>query len=790
MITGYNPETKTFSVSITELIAFRRLPVTLVPSETPLDLRARNRLHSSFQRKLCKEGYEREISVEYCRNVDGINFRISGRIDLIRESGNELEIIEVKTLPNNTEMTVPPTPQVGHLLQLCFYTLALRENEQWNNRHLKPTLTYIVSGTKPLNRFDTAIDMSDPLISAEWEQTLIRIAGILNTEDERRSVLMLELQTFAFPYSNFRPGQKRMIDLSVEAVNNSSNLILQAPTGTGKTAAVLTGVMPEVIRKRLALFFLTAKNTHKIIVLETVELIIHNALNIRTIFLTAREQVCLSNNSSCNPVECPFADKFASRVESSGVIERLLDSLVITRDNLMKEAEKAEVCPFELGLELALRCDVIVCDYNYAFDPHVYLHRFFDEKTTSGMCVLLIDEAANLPERARGYYSPEIKLSLIDHLQNALSENIQFTKLLHPWIDLFDTCSSLLRNQHSLEMSLPEDVIIPLQAVRWKKAISSLPNRWSDELRSLVRSVNDFIRIGPEPGERYKLLFRSDGADRILQWFCMDPAEHLGDRIKKCYSTLAFSATLNPIEYYRELLGLPDDDKTIREEIPWPFPSESLRVLIDPTIDTRYKYRMETAYMLAQKLLLIHRSVHGTWLVFFPSYAYLELIAGILEGMNISFISQVRGMSADERIEFITRIETGNELVLVVSGGIFSEGVDFRCSTLRGAVVISPSLPGIDLRAELLRKYYTDSGHDGFLRTMAIPGMTRVIQAAGRLVRSKTQRRILILTGRRFGRPPYFDLLPKHWFSDGKINFLSGALSQLSDFEFNKEGDA
>lgn len=790
MITGYNPQTKSFTIGITALISFRKLPETLVPPENSLDLKARNRLHSSFQRGLCKQGYKREVSVEYHRKVCGIDFCIRGRVDLIRELNGILEIIEVKTLPPSTPIDAQ-LASLPHLLQLWFYTLALKEDARWAGNDFKPILTYIVAQSKPLKRFDTVIDMCDSAIPTAWEQMLTRVAHILNDEDVRKAEQLSELRHFSFPYQDLRPGQKHIIELSADCIRSSSYLMLQAPTGTGKTAAILTGVLPEVLRKRLTLFFLTAKNTHRKIVQETIELIIRNGLHLRVIFLTAREKICLSGHSSCNRDECPYARNFASRVESSGVISELCSELIITPDSLIEKAGIAEVCPFELELAISLRCDLVVCDYNYVFDPHVYLRRFFEEKITSNMCALLIDEAGNLPERARGYYSPEIRLSIIEHLLNSMSANIAFTKLLHSWVDLLNTCLDLLTNEHSKEMSLPDDLEIPLQMRKWRRTVRALPNPWNDELRDFIRAVNDFISIETRRDERFKLIIRIDEDDLILQWFCMDPSEFLRKRISACRSAAAFSATLTPFEYHHANLGFPDGTETTREEIPWPFPPENLRVFIDSTIDTRYKQRQNSAHILARKLSDICRIVPGSWLIFFPSYTYLELIAGILEEMNISFLSQRRSMTTADRSEFICRIENGTGLILIVSGGIFSEGVDFRCDSLKGAVVVSPTLPGINLRTELLREYYSGTGDDGFRRTLAIPGIARVIQAAGRLVRNKTQHRILILIGRRFTLPVYFNLLPKHWFDRGKIRILADSLSGLMEFSNEKEkGDA
>jgi Rad3-related DNA helicase len=538
---------------------------------------------------------------------------------------------------------------------------------------------------------------------------------------------------------------------------------------------VLTGALPEAIRQNLALFFLTAKNTHKKIVGETIQRIAARGLHVRTLFLTARETLCLNGTENCSPEACPWAEVFADRVREHDLLERLLEIDVITPDLITALAKEAVVCPFELSLALSTRCDLIVSDYNYVFDPHVYLRRFFMEESSSCRCSILIDEAANLPSRAREYYSPEIRLSWLETLrpfQNAHRK--PFRALLAPWRKLFLECSERLSEEDGVEIELPKDMNLPLKERRWHSVMLE-QREFPRELRDLSRAIQDFARISRITDDRFHLLFREERNDSVLQWFCTDAADFLAERHGCCHSTVAFSATLSPISHFTSLLGLDRGERRAADTvlIPYPFPRENLSVMIDPALDTRYRSRKAQLPLLVGRIREIAAEAPGTWLLFFPSYDYLGMTADILQDFGAPVLRQIRGMSPSERTEFINSVESGGHLTLTVSGGIFSEGIDLRIPDLKGAMVVGPCLPGIDLRSRLLSERFQAQEKDGFLHTWVIPGMNRVIQAAGRLVRSPEDKAQLILLGRRFTRYPYVKLLPTHWFRDGKIELLS-----------------
>ena len=462
MITGYDPVSRTLTTGIGNLIDLIRFPDTLVPPEHPLNVRRRQKAHFAFQKKMEKKGWKKEIPVELKLKIHGINFHIRGRLDLLLESDGNFTVLEVKTIPFQPDFEDPADSRIRHVLQLCFYAKALAGERHISPESIQASLVYLVIKTKTPERYDFPLDVFGMRVEEAWLKHLENIADYLNEEDAQKRKQVSALENFSFPYGSLRSGQQEIIDDVKTAITDQACLMIQAPTGTGKTAAVLFGALQEILPRRLTLFFLTAKNTHKQIVDETLRLIISGGLPLRAVFITAREKVCLRGRSSCLPDDCPFASEFGKKVRESGVIRNLLNRKVIGPDSLVEMAESAGVCPFELQLIISTRCDVVTCDYNYVFDPHVYLKRFFLEKSTSASCSLLIDEAANLPSRARDYYSPEIRLSWVELLLDDHECPQYRRKLLDPWEEKFREFNNLLNENNGQEYELPPDTQLEL----------------------------------------------------------------------------------------------------------------------------------------------------------------------------------------------------------------------------------------------------------------------------------------------------------------------------------------
>ena len=789
MITGYDPEAKTFTTGIGDLLNFGWLPDSLVPSDNPLNIHARQRVHSAFQRNMLRNGWQKEISVSLDLDIMGIRFRIRGRLDLILESDGSVEVLEIKTLDVKPNFTDPIRCRKQNALQLFFYAKALSSGRGLELDSISASLVFLSMDSKEPEAHYFPIDLSDDELQKSWLNHLGDTAEFLIAEDARKNIQISALEEFRFPYDSLRPGQQEILSDVSNCIENKGYLMMQAPTGTGKTAAVLTGAIRKTFPGRLTLFFLTAKNTHKFIVLETLKIIIDKGVPLRGIFITARSDVCHRSRSRCFPDDCPYAADFRKRIHGSGVMRKLLDLQIIGPDILTTMAEHAGVCAFELGLCLATQCDIVICDYNYVFDPHVFLKRFFLERNTAETCVLLIDEAANLPSRARDYYSPEIKLSWIEELLGDDSCPVGRRKLLRPWIEGFGEWMLLLKNSGEDEIELPPDTEIPLHTDSWIRQIIELRDP-PESLREMFRAIIDFSKISGVSDNRFHLLIRSENGNHILQWFCTDPSLFLWERLESCHSSIAFSATLTPFDHFRYLLGFPDDNKTVSRKIDWPFPGENLGVWISPEVDTRYRSRKQSASLLSSRIIEIYSLMPGTWLVFFPSYVYLELIADHLKDSAVPLLIQTPRMTREDRAGFIERIESENQLVLTVTGGVFSEGIDLRSENLLGAIIVGPSLPGMNLRMKLLSESFNVRGLDAFIHTWAIPGMVRVIQAAGRLIRNRIERKALVLIGRRFTKYPYLGLLPEHWFRDGSIQMLCSGVSRIADFLRKGKGGA
>ncbi len=781
MITGYDPATRTLTTGILNLLNFGWLPDSLVPSDNPLNIHARQRIHSAFQRGLVKNGWQKEIPVSLDLNITDIRFRIRGRLDLLLESDDSVKLLEIKTIDGKPNFTDPIQSRTNNALQLYFYAKALSSERGLSPDSITSSLVFLSMDSNKPEAHYFPIDLSDDKLEKLWLDLLTGVAKFLIEEDERKNTQVSALNGFQFPYDSLRPGQQEILNEVRSCIDSKGYLIMQAPTGTGKTAAVLTGAIPGTIHGRKTLFFLTAKNTHKLIVHETLRIIIDKGIPLRGIFITAKSELCHRGRPRCFPDDCPYAMDFREKIHRSGVMKELLDLQIIGPEVLTNMAEQAGVCAFELGLCLSTQCDIVICDYNYVFDPHVFLKRFFLEGDTSKMCCLLIDEAANLPSRAMDYYSPEIKLSWIVELMNDDRCPEKRRKLLSPWIDGFREWTLHLQNTGTDEIELPPDTAIPLNTDRWIRHISELRDP-PESMREMFKAIIDFSKISGVSDKRYHLLLRCENGDHILQWFCTDPSLFLWERLESCHSSIAFSATLTPFDHFGYLMGFHDENKTVSMEIAWPFPADNLRVWISPEIDTRYKYRRGSAANLTHRIREIYSSMPGTWLLFFPSYAYLELIADHFQDSGIPLLVQTPGMSREDREEFIKRIESESQLVLTVSGGIFSEGIDLSSENLLGAIIVGPSLPGMNLRMKLLSDSFHLRGIDAFIHTWAIPGIVRVIQAAGRLIRNRTERKALVLIGKRFTKYPYIGLLPEHWFKDGSIQLLSGGVNRIADF--------
>lgn len=758
MLIPFDPETGTVRAAIKVLTALCRPPDTLRSGEASIDLRTRQKAHNSKQRELALErGGDTEVPALLAVTVKGVNFLITGRADLVTEEGAVVEVKTAQPLPEGITSS-------HHALQVMFYLKALEAGEA--------SLVY----TDP----DSGDSREFPLDPSEgeelWKGFLEDVAEFVRSEWDRHRELEAGLPGFAFPFSETRPGQDLIIGETLKTGRARGELLLQAPTGTGKTAAVLTGAIPPSVENWNILFFLTAKNTQKRILAETMERVIDGGFPLRTIVIASRENSCPMEVDRCITETCPYAEDFGARIKESGIIEELCDRVLITPELLAEKACAAQVCPFELSLFISQRCDLVACDYNYVFDPGIRLRRFFEDDSTAARCVLLVDEAANLPDRVRGIWSPEIRTSWMERAWRHARGNRRMQNLLRPWRKLLQAWAGTPWPGSEDQVLLPGDLELPrIDRRRWQ-TIMGADLEAPLETGLICRSIYGFSRVIERLDERFHLLAVRDGEDTLIQYYCTDPSTFIAEEHRRCASVTCFSATLQPMDHFAMELGLSENRR--ETAVGWPFPAGNLTVWVDTGINTRYRHRSSHGKAIMAKFEGALRKSPGTWMVFFPSFSWMEEIALEASDRGIPFMAQAREMTTDQRQEFVERINGGGNLVMAVAGGLFAEGVDLSIPDLRGCFIAGPSLPGVSLKQELLKERYDSTGRNGFQHAFAIPGINRVIQAAGRLIRNPEQKADLVLLGERFIREPYLGYLPEHWFPlrvirSGRVRLLS-----------------
>ncbi len=741
MILPFDPETMTVRCAIGILLDLCLLPESLRGDDDTVDQRTRLSVHNQAQKRIAgSTGGLTEVRTELRTTSGGIRFHLSGRADVAASGG----VWEIKTCSPLRE-----TPARSHRLQLFFYMRALKA--------ASGHLLYI----DPDSMEERLLEQDYRDLNRLWRVFIREAAELVKNEWLHHRTLKASLDTFGFPFPRWRPGQEELAVSTAKAVESSGETMIQAPTGTGKTAALLFGAMPPAVRSWNTVFFLTAKNTQKRLALDTGVRFRDGGLPLRVVTLSSRQDTCPIETDRCSPEACPLAEVFEERVRKAGLLDSLLALGAVDTARIVEESVRAGVCPFETALCLAQRCDLVICDYNHVFDPSASLKRFFAEEETAARIDLLVDEAGNLPDRVMKIWSPEIRDSWLRATASYARRtgNRRLTTLIRPWKKLLKAAKAFLPDDATDDAALPSDLSPPkVDSARFRKVIGSAAELPLETLE-LSRAVARFSLVAERLDSRFHLLARSEKGDTVLQWFCSDPSDLTREVHSRCRSVTAFSATLSPADHFRPLLGLAGSAGWTETE--WPFPRENLKVWIDSTINTRWKARKTATVRVASRVRGAWKKTPGTWLAWFPSFSWMEDVASLLGECDP--LVQPRVTTPEEREAFLGMACSGGKLILAVAGGVFSEGVDLTFPDLRGGFVAGPSLPSVNTRQELVRAVHERIFGDGFLHAYVIPGMNRVIQAAGRLVRNPDQRADLVLLGERFVQSPYLELLPKHW---------------------------
>lgn len=725
------------------------------------------RLHRKIQRSM-KGDYQAEVSLKKESEYDDVVIQVEGRADGIFTEDGAVYIDEIKGTYGNVQAMDMPIPV--HRAQAMCYGLIWGEKERISEIHIQ--MTYAHLETEETRRFREDFSIEE---LKGWYQKLLDayhkwIAYSLNWKKERNAS-MKDLQ-FPFPY---REGQRDIVSGVYHTVSSGKTLFVQAPTGVGKTmSAIFPSVRAIGEGKGETLFYLTAKTITGTVAQEAFHILREKGLKFKVTAITAKEKLCFQDTPECTPEKCPYAKGHFDRVNDA-VYELWTTEEVYFREVIRAHAEKWQVCPFEMCLDLSIWVDGIICDYNYVFDPNVHLKRFFGENI-SGDHIFLIDEAHNLVERGREMYSAGISRQSLVALRKKIRK--RFSKLAR-------TLDKANRQMMELEENLAETGkgyqvlsnpgVLPITFLTISGELEEIleEKELEEELRREILEfyfiVRDFLNVSELVDENYVVYTENSAEEGFrLRLFCVNPAENLGEYLKKGKSAIFFSATMFPMLYYRELLTTDRDAYGIYVQSP--FPKENRRILIGSDVSSRYTRRNRAEY---QKIAgYIARCVwqrQGNYMAFFPSYRLMEDVLQVYEEEFsvdwVRCVCQTPDMTEQEREGFLEEFQEreGTLVGFCVLGGIFSEGVDLTGESLIGAVIVGTGLPQIGSQREILKEYYDKKNHCGFDYAYRYPGMNKVLQAAGRVIRTKEDKGVILLLDDRFWDRDYQEIFPREW---------------------------
>ena len=743
------------------------------------------RLHRKIQRSM-KGNYQAEVSLKRESEYEDVIIQVEGRADGIFTEDGEFWIDEIKGTYGNLQAMEVPVPV--HRAQAMCYGWIYGEKEGLSQIGIQMTYSHL--DTEDTRRFREIFSMEE---LKNWYQKLLDdyhkwISCSLSWKKERNAS-MKDLQ-FPFPY---REGQREIVSGVYHTVSSKKTLFVQAPTGVGKTmSAIFPSVRAIGEGKGETLFYLTAKTITGTVAWEAFHTLRENGLKFKVTAITAKEKLCFLDSPECTPEKCPYAKGHFDRVNDA-VYELWTTEEVYSREVIRAHAEKWQVCPFEMCLDLSVWVDGVICDYNYAFDPNVHLKRFFGENI-SGDYIFLIDEAHNLVERGREMYSAEISRQTLFTLRKKIRKH--FPKLARA---LDKASRQMLELEEDLKASqnpyqvLSNPGVLPVTFLTISGELEEIleEKNLEEELRKEILEfyfvVRDFLNVSELVDENYVVYTECFGEnDFRLRLFCVNPAANLSEYLKKGRSAVFFSATLFPMLYYRELLTTETDAYGIYVQSP--FSAKNRRILIGSDVSSRYTRRNHTEYRkIAEYISRCVWQRQGNYMVFFPSYRLMEDVYQVYEEeFSVDWVRCIRqnsDMTERDREEFLEEFQSreGTLVGFCVLGGIFSEGVDLTGESLIGAIIVGTGLPQIGSEREILKEYYDRKKQSGFDYAYRYPGMNKVLQAAGRVIRTKEDRGVILLLDDRFLGRDYGEIFPREWKdrSSCRLNTVEEAVSRF-----------
>ncbi|GAB5613137.1 ATP-dependent DNA helicase [Faecalimonas hominis] len=738
-----------------------------------------SKIHRKIQRQM-GSSYHAEVSLKMMLHEEKYDLQVEGRADgIIVAEG--VTIDEIKGVFRDLEQIEEPIEV--HLAQAKCYAYIYGKQENLEN--ISVQMTYCHLETEQVKRFKESYLLSE---LEKWFNNLIgEYKKWAEFQIDWKKKRNKSIRRIEFPYE-YRKGQKELATSVYRTILRKKKLFIQAPTGVGKTMAT---IFPSVkaVGEELGekIFYLTAKTITRTVVEQAFQLLKKQGLQYKVVTLTAKEKICFCEDKECNPEKCPYAKGHYDRVNQA-VYEMITTTDDMSRENIEVYARKYEVCPFEMSLDVAVWVDAVVCDYNYVFDPNAHLRRFFADEV-KGEYLFLIDEAHNLVERAREMYSATIYKEefleakrIIKYLDKKLVRKLDICN--RQLLELKRECETYQVHQSVGHFSISMTNLL-MEMERFMEECDRAEVK--EELLEFYFHVRTFLNVYDVLDENYTIYteMEEDGKFK-LKLFCVNPALNLQNFLEKGNSTVFFSATFLPIHYYKQLLSTEKDDYAIYVDSP--FDIKNREILIGSDVSSKYTKRNVQMYeRIASYIIKTLEVKKGNYIAFFPSYQFMENVYEVLErrlsGETVCLL-QEKMMTEEKREEFLEEFakeREGNLLGLCVMGGIFSEGIDLTEEKLVGAFIVGTGLPQICYEREILRQYFEKKNGKGFDYAYLYPGMNKVLQSAGRVIRTETDRGVILLLDERFLQRQCQEIFPREWAGIKKCT-LENISEQLEKF--------
>lgn len=811
-----------------------------------------SRIHRMIQKRMGSE-YQAEVFLRYTHETKQYVLMVEGRADGIIDINGEITIDEIKGTYRDVSRMKEPVPV--HVAQAKCYAYMYGLQKQAD--YVRVRMTYCNIETEDIRYFFEDYSFQE---LSEWFQDLIKAyRKWADYSWEWREIRQASIEGIQFPF-HYREGQKELVTYVYQTIYHKKKLFLEAPTGVGKTISTVFPAIKAMSRGMgEKLFYLTAKTITRTVADDTIALLRERGLRFKSVILTAKEKICFMEKAECNPENCPYARGHFDRINDA-IFDMLTHEESFTREKIESYAEKHQVCPFEMCLDMSLFADGIICDYNYLFDPHVYLKRFFGDGS-NGNYLFLIDEAHNLLERGREMYSAslwkeqfvelkrELKLTMMSENsekpakkgvsgQLTLEMTVVSQDLSDDIVEVFsDEMQEDVQGEVTAELSTQNSKIAG-RSILAKKGYGEqmihqleacnkemLTLKRNCEECCLVESIDGFVRklmrfystLGEylEEQEESRLPIREQlldfyfdvshfldiyelldehyvkytqlGEDGsfLLKLFCVNPCENLKECMRRGRSTILFSATFLPIQYYKGLLGGEAEDYEVYAQSV--FNPEKRGLFIASDVTSKYTRRSTEEYFnIARYIDEVVKNRHGNYMVFCPSYSFMQTIYDMyvehFADEEKECIIQQEYMTEEDREAFLAlfrgnegcdlqahigmEIEIEDEHTLIgfcVLGGIFGEGIDLKNDSLIGAIIVGTGLPQVCYEREILKHYFDEDGENGFDYSYRYPGMNKVLQAAGRVIRTVEDVGIVVLLDERFQQFAYRKMFPREW---------------------------